>query len=762
MPIYKRSLDYHQKKPYGKLCIAATKPLMDQADLSLAYSPGVAGPCEVIAKDPDQADYLTSKGNLIAVISNGTAVLGLGNIGALAAKPVMEGKAVLFKKFANIDAFDIEINETDPDKLIEIIAALEPTFGGINLEDIKSPECFYIESELKKRLKIPVIHDDQHGTAIVVAAGLENALSLANKKIEDITLVCNGAGAAAIACVNLLCVLGLKKENVYMLDRQGVISRLREASLDDVKKNYMQDTPFTTLAEVMKNADVFLGLSSAGVVSKEMVASMAPNPIIFALANPEPEISPDLVRQVRQDAIIATGRSDFSNQVNNALCYPYLFRGALDVGATTINEQMKVACVRAIAKLARATVTDIVTNAYGGVQHTFGPDYIIPKPFDKRLYVDVSLAVAIAAMETGVARRPIADFKAYEQELESFIYQSFEVMRPVFNSVRHNKGHKKGPIRLAFSEGEEPRILQACQQLRDEKIAFPILIGRPDIIERRIQSLSLPLQRDVDYEVVDPGQDERFYDYWTHFHKLTGRDGISVSIAKNLLRTNTTIIAGMMVKRGDADGMICGTIGRYHDHLSYIEKILDCKEGVRRCSSVSAILMDTGPLFITDPFVIKDPDQDDLVEMTCLSIETMLKFSLTPKVAFVSHSNFGTCPTPDAIKMRNACRIVQSLYPHLQIDGEMQAEAAILPHIRSQAVSESVLTDTANLLVMPNIDAANITYTLLKALDKKLGLGPILLGLSDIAYIASHTISVRGIVNLASLATLDALSKESK
>lgn len=760
MSIYNRSLDYHQKKPYGKLCIAATKPLMDQIDLSLAYSPGVAGPCELIAKDPDQADYLTSKGNLIAVISNGTAVLGLGHIGALASKPVMEGKAVLFKKFANIDAFDIEINETDPDKLIDIIAALEPTFGGINLEDIKAPECFYIENALKKRLKIPVIHDDQHGTAIVVAAGLENALFLSNKKIEDIRLVCNGAGAAAIACVNLLCLLGLKKENIYMLDRCGVISRSREATLDDLKKIYMQDTPHTTLAEVMKDADVFLGLSSGGVVTKEMVASMAPNPIIFALANPEPEISPDDVKSVRSDAIIATGRSDFVNQVNNALCYPYLFRGALDVGATTINETMKIACVHAIAKLARATVTDIVTNAYGGVDHTFGPDYIIPKPFDTRLYVDVSLAVAKAAMETGVARRPIADFKIYEQELESFIYQSFEVMRPVFNSVRHNTGHDKGPVRLAFSEGEEPRILQACQQLRDEKIAFPILIGRPDVIEHRIQSLSLNLKPDIDYIIVDPSHDERFYDYWTHFHTLTGRDGISVPIAKNLIRTNTTVIASMMVKRGDADGMICGAIGRYQDHLSYIEKILDCQEGVRRCSSVSAILMDTGPLFITDPFVIKDPNQDDLIEMTRLSIETMLKFSLIPKVAFVSHSNFGTSSTPEALKMRHACGVVQTLYPHLQIDGEMQAEAAILPYIRSQAVFESSLKEAANLLVMPNIDAANITYTLLKALDKKLGLGPILLGLSDVVYIASHTTSVRGLVNLASLATLDVLSKK--
>ncbi|MBP9753050.1 MAG: NADP-dependent malic enzyme, partial [Proteobacteria bacterium] len=705
--IYKRSLDYHKQKPYGKLSIQATKSLDDQRDLSLAYSPGVAAPCEEIVKDPNQAAYLTSKGNLIAVISNGTAVLGLGNIGALASKPVMEGKAVLFKKFSGIDAFDIEINETDPDKLIDIIASLEPTFGGINLEDIKAPECFYIEQELKKRLKIPIIHDDQHGTAIVVAAALENALILKNKKLCDVKLVCNGAGAAAIACVDLLCLMGLKRENVLMLDRKGVLTEKRKAELDFVKQKYMVDTNCQTLEDAMRGGDVFLGLSSANVVSKEMVLSMAKDPIIFALANPEPEIHPSLIEEVRDDAIIATGRSDFSNQVNNALCYPYLFRGALDVGATCINENMKIACVHAIAKIARSTVTDVVSRAYGGKDHSFGKDYIIPKPFDKRLFVDVSMAVAKAAMDSGVATRPISDFKKYNQELEEFVYRSFQVMRPIFEEVRGSKNDQKLK-RLAFAEGEETRVLQAAQQLVDEQICHPILIGRPDIIEQRIKALHLSLKEGVDYTLIDPAFDERFNAYWTYYHTLVGRKGISPAIAKTIVRTNTTVIASLLVKLGDADGMICGTVGAYVNHFQWIRPIIGIKEGIKKCSTLCVMILEKETLFITDPYLIPYPTVEELIEMVDLSIETMSSFNIEPKIALLSGSNFGSNKREDSVRMKQATKILQEKYQSLQIDGEMQADSALLPHIRDRWLPDSKLIHSANLLVMPNIDAANI------------------------------------------------------
>lgn len=752
--IYDEALSYHLKKPYGKLGIRATKPLVDQKDLALAYSPGVAEPCKRIQADPDQAAYLTSRGNLIAVISNGTAVLGLGDIGALASKPVMEGKAVLFKKFSGIDAFDIEINEKDPDKLIEIIASLEPTFGGINLEDIKAPECFYIESELKKRLNIPVIHDDQHGTAIVTCAALENALKLTGKNISTIKLVCHGAGAAAIACLNLLCLMGLQKENIFILDRKGVIS-LKRLDLDHNKKKYARETDLKTLMDVMNGCDVFLGLSSENVLTSEMVLLMSENPIIFALANPEPEICPNLVKEIRDDAIVATGRSDFPNQVNNAVCYPYLFRGALDVGATIINEEMKIACVHAIAKLARETVSDQVTNAYGGGHHQFGVDYIIPKPFDQRLYVNVSLAVAQAAMASGVAKRPIACFEAYKAELEGFVYRSFNVMRPIFDTLKNENKNTATLERLVFAEGEDKRVLQAVQQLVENGVCHPILIGRHDVIESRIKSLHLPLNIYQDVTIVNNEQDERFYDYWNHYHDLMGRLGISPSLAKLAMRTNTTAIASMMVKRKDADGMICGTVNHYHKHFDQIKNVIGLRDGINKCYSLCVLVHDNEALFFTDPYIVKDPTVDDLVEMTQLSMKVIERFKIEPKIALLSHSSYGMFDNFDCMKMKKATLLLQEKFPHLQIDGEMQVDAALIPHIREQSFKNSRLKDSANLFVMPNIDAAHIAYMMAKSLDQRLTIGPILMGLSDIAHIANHSISVRGLVNLASFAVAD-------
>jgi malate dehydrogenase (oxaloacetate-decarboxylating)(NADP+) len=752
--IYDEALAYHLKKPYGKLGIKATKSLVDQKDLALAYSPGVAEPCRRIQADPDQAAYLTSRGNLIAVISNGTAVLGLGNIGALASKPVMEGKAVLFKKFSGIDAFDIEINETDPDKLIDIIASLEPTFGGINLEDIKAPECFYIENELKKRLNIPVIHDDQHGTAIVTCAALENALKLTGKNISTIKLVCHGAGAAAIACLNLLCLMGLQKENIFMLDRKGVIS-LKRLEIDQNKNNYARETDFETLTDVMKGCDVFLGLSSENVVTKDMVLSMAANPIIFALANPEPEISPHLVKEVRQDAIIATGRSDFPNQVNNAVCYPYLFRGALDVGATVINNEMKLACVHAIAKLARETVSDQVANAYGGVHQQFGSDYIIPKPFDSRLYVNVSLAVAQAAMSSGVAKRPIACFDTYKAELDSFVYRSFHVMRPIFDMLK-NESKESSLEKLVFAEGEDKRVLQAVQQLVDNGVCHhPILIGRPEVIESRIKSLHLPLNIHHDITIVNNEHDERFYDYWNHYHDLMGRFGVSPSLAKLAMRTNTTAIASMMVKRKDADGMICGVVNHYHKHFDQIKNVIGLRKDINKCYSLCVLVHENEALFFTDPYIVKDPNVEDLVEMTQLSIKVIERFKIEPKIALLSHSAYGMFDNVECLKMKKATQLLQEKFPNLQIDGEMQVDAALLPDIREQYFKNSPLKDAANLFVMPNIDAAHIAYMMAKSLDQRLTIDPILMGLSDVAHIANNSISVRGLVNLASYAISD-------
>lgn len=751
--IYKQSLDYHRKKPYGKLEIRPTKPLAERHDLVLAYSPGVAEPCRAIVQDPLQAAELTARSNLIAVISNGTAVLGLGNIGPLAAKPVMEGKAVLFKKFAGIDAFDLEINETDPDKLVDIIASLEPTFGGINLEDIKAPECFYVEKKLKERLKIPVFHDDQHGTAIIVGAAVLNGLQLVNKKIESVRLVVSGAGAAALACLDLLVEMGLRRENVIVCDSQGVLHNSRLEPMDQSKKSYARETHLRTLVEAVEGADIFLGLSVAGVMTADMVKKMAEKPLILALSNPEPEVSPALVKQVRSDAIIATGRSDFPNQVNNALCFPYIFRGALDVGATTINQAMKIACVKAIAKLAQAESSDVVSNAYGGEVHRFGPEFIIPKPFDPRLFVEVAYVVAEAAMVTGVATRPISDMNAYRDQLGAFIYESGSVMRPIF--ARAKKGLKK-PIRIAFAEGEEPRVLQAIQTLVDEKIGTPILIGRPEVIARRIASVGLRIKQDVDFEVVDPNQDVRYHSYWSAYHRLTERKGISPDVAKTFVRTNTTIIASLMVHLGDADAVLCGSIGRYVEHFRHVKQILGTEPESSHCAALCALVWENDPLFICDPYVNVDPTPEQLAHMTLLSAEQIRRFGIVPKVALISHSNFGSSRTESARKMQHVLSILEQKTPDLEVEGEMHADAALCPEIRTRIFPNSKLQGAANLLIMPNIESANIAFNLARSIGNGLSIGPILMGIKGKAHILTSSVTVRGIINMAALAVIDA------
>ncbi len=751
--IYSQSLAYHRKKPYGKLAIIPTKPLAERHDLALAYSPGVAEPCRVIAEDPSQAAELTARANLIAVITNGTAVLGLGNIGPLAAKPVMEGKAVLFKKFAGIDAFDIEINETDPDKLVDIIASLEPTFGGINLEDIKAPECFYIEKKLKERLKIPVFHDDQHGTAIIVSAAIVNGLELVGKKLSDARLVVSGAGAAALACLDLLVEMGLSLKNIIVCDTKGVLYQGRIEHMDDSKKLYAKETPHRTLGDAIEGADIFLGVSVAGVMTAEMARKMAPKPLILALANPEPEILPTVVNQVRDDAIIATGRSDFPNQVNNALCFPYIFRGALDVGATTINQAMKIACVKAIAKLARAESSDIVSNAYGGEVHRFGPDFIIPKPFDPRLFVEVSYVVAEAAMATGVATRPIQDMVAYREQLNAFIYESDAVMSPVFARARKQLAK---PIRIAFAEGEEERVLQAVQTLVDENIGTPILVGRPEVIARRIASLGLRLTQGTDFEVVDPNHDARYHTYWTTYHRLTERKGVSPDMAKILVRTNTTIIAGLMAHLGDADAVICGAIGKYVDHFLRLKQILGTDPNFSQCAALCALIVDNKPLFICDPYVNVDPTAEQLVEMTLLSAHQVKRFGIVPKVALLSHSNFGTSRTESAKKMSQVFTLLQEAAPDLEVEGEMHADAALCPEIRERIFPNSRLKGAANLLIMPNIESANIAYNISQTLGNCQTIGPILMGIQGAAHILTSSETVRGIINMATFAVVDA------
>lgn len=756
--VYENSMIYHEQKPYGKLAVVPTKPLDRREDLALAYSPGVAEPCRAIQRDPLQAAKLTARGNLIAVITNGTAVLGLGNIGPLAAKPVMEGKAVLFKKFAGIDAFDIEIDQSDPDALIDIIAALEPTFGGINLEDIKSPECFYIEKKLSERMNIPVFHDDQHGTAIIVGAALRNALALVGKKIEDIQFVCSGAGAAAIACLDLLISMGLKREHITALDREGVIHSGR-TGLDASKQAFVRETNDRTLEDALKNADVFLGLSAANVMNQAMVASMADRPIILALANPDPEVTPDLVKSVRSDAIMATGRSDYPNQVNNALCFPYIFRGALDVGARKITQEMKLACMEAIANLARAESSDIVSSAYGGEIHVFGAEYIIPKPFDPRLYVEVSLAVAKSAMECGVATRPVEDLKLYRQQLSEFVYLSSSVMRSVFEKA---KKPSLEPINLVYAEGEQHKVLQAAQMIIDEGMARPILIGRPAVIESRVQQLGLRMLCGQDYDCVDPSQDERFALYWQTYHRLMERRGINPEIAKTLVRTNNTIIGALMLHLGDGDALLCGTYGRYLKHFNFIHDVLGCSSDTRLCASMCVLVVNGKAVFVTDPYLNSHPTAQDLTDITTMAVNQVRHFGLEPKVALLSHSNFGSYPCESAKKMQAVLETMKVRMPNLEIEGEMHADAALSEKIRHRIFPNSRLHGAANLLIAPNVESANIAFNMSKALGKFTVIGPILMGLREVAHILTPSATVRGIFNMSTMAIVDAKERKEK
>lgn len=748
--LYKSALDYHRFPTPGKLAIVATKPLANQRDLALAYSPGVAAACEEIVKDEMQVANLTSRANLVGVITNGTAVLGLGNIGPLASKPVMEGKAVLFKKFANIDVFDIEINESDPDKLVDIIASLEPTFGAMNLEDIKAPECFYVEQKLQERLKIPVFHDDQHGTAIITAAAMLNGLKLVDKDISTVRLVCSGAGAAAIACVDLLVALGLDKKNILMVDLKGVIYEGRAGEIDAFKSKYLAKTQCRTLADAIDGADIFLGVSAANVLTADMIKKMAAKPIILALANPNPEIDPKIAKEARPDAIIATGRSDYPNQVNNVLCFPYIFRGALDVGATSINKEMMMACVKAISELAQAEPSDVVANAYGGQELQFGPEYIIPKPFDPRLIIEIPPAVAKAAMETGVATRPIEDFTAYRQHLSEFVFRSGLVMKPIFNRAIDD------PKRVVYSEGEDEKILRAVQVVVDEKLAEPILIGRKDVILSRISKLGLRLKLDKDFILVDPQDDPRYKAYSQNYQNLMERNGITPDSARTIVRTDTSVIAALMVRRREADALIAGPIGRFHKHLRSIQPVLGLQKGVSIPSSLSVLVTNTGTFFFCDPYVSLNPTAEQIAEITILAAEQIRQFNVEPKVALLSHSNFGSNISDTSAKMRKALKIIQELAPELEIDGEMQGDTAVDPMIRDKIFPNSTLKGRANLLVLPNVDAANISFNLVKSIADGQSIGPIMLGLDYPAHILTPSATVRRIVNMTALAVVDA------
>ena len=747
----KAALDYHRYPVPGKIAVTPTKGLVNQRDLALAYTPGVAKVCEEIAANPAEASNLTARGNLVAVITNGTAVLGLGNIGPLASKPVMEGKAVLFKKFAGIDVFDIEINEKDPHKLVDIIAALEPTFGGINLEDIKAPECFIVERRLRERCNIPVFHDDQHGTAIIVSAAFINGLKVVGKDISEIKLVVSGAGAAALACLDLLVSLGLRMENITVTDIAGVVYKGRKEEMDDEKGRYAIDTKARKLCDVMVGADVFLGLSAGKVLKPEMVKQMAERPLILALANPEPEILPELVKEVRPDAVMATGRSDYPNQVNNVLCFPFIFRGALDVGATTINRDMEIAAVNAIARLAQAEQSDIVAAAYGEQDLKFGPDYLIPKPFDPRLIEHVAPAVAKAAMDSGVATRPITDFEAYKERLNRFVYQSGHIMRSVFAAA------KKAPKRVVYAEGEEERVLRAAQQVVDEGLARPILIGRPDVIKTRIERLGLRLQRDTHYEIVNPNDDPRYREYWTEYHRLTKRKGVSIELAKLDMRRRPTLIGAMLVHMGDADAMLCGILGQYGRHLRSIDQIIGRRPGVNHYSAMNTLLLPKGTVFICDTYVTFDPTAEQIAESTILAAEEMRRFGVIPKAAMLSHSSFGGGDSVTAQKMRAALELVMQLDPNLEIEGEMQGDMALSEEIRLRALPDNRLKGSANLLVMPNLDAANISFNLLKAAaGDGITIGPILLGAAKPVHIITPSSTVRRIVNMTALVAVDA------
>jgi malate dehydrogenase (oxaloacetate-decarboxylating)(NADP+) len=743
------ALAYHRQAPAGKLQIVATKPMATQRDLALAYSPGVAAACNEIVRDPVEASTVTARGNLVAVISNGTAVLGLGAIGPLASKPVMEGKAVLFKKFSGIDVFDIEVDETDVDRLVDIIAALEPTFGGINLEDIKAPECFEVERKLRERMNIPVFHDDQHGTAIVTAAAVLNGLRLVNKTIGEVQIVASGAGAAALACLDLLVSMGASKDKITVCDRSGVIYEGR-GKLDKYKSRYARQTEQRTLNDAIDGADIFLGLSGPGSLTQEMVKKMAKDPLILAMANPDPEIRPEDAKEVRPDAILATGRSDYPNQVNNVLCFPFIFRGALDVSATEINEHMKLACVKAIADLAMAEPSDLVQKAYLDQSLRFGPEYLIPKPFDPRLIVEVSSAVAKAAMESGVAKRPIEDMKAYRRELGQFVFRTGSLMKPIFERA------KAESQRLVYAEGESRRVLQAVQQVVDEGIAQPILVGRPEVIAMRLDELGLRIKPERDFEVVDPSSDPRYRSYWGLYHEIMGRRGISPNDARTIVRTKTTVIAGLMLRHGDADAMLCGIEGRFRSHLRHVDEVVGRAEGIHDLSTLSALVLPTGTFFVCDSHVTANPSAEEIAEMTLLSAMELRRFGIEPKVALLSHSNFGSHETESAAKMRKALRILRSRAPRLEVDGEMHADTALAEDIRQRVLPDSRLSGRANLLVMPNLDAAHITYATLKVLGGGVTIGPILIGTAMSAHVVTNSITVRGLVNMSALAVVAA------
>ena len=749
--IREASLEYHRLAPPGKIAVVPTKQLSNQRDLALAYSPGVAAACDEIVRDPAEARNLTARGNLIGVVTNGTAVLGLGAIGPLAGKPVMEGKAVLFKKFAGIDCFDIELDERDPDKLVDMICALEPTFGGINLEDIKAPECFYIERACRERMKIPVFHDDQHGTAIIVGAAVLNGLRVVGKAFADVKLVCSGAGAAALACLDLLVSLGIRRENVWVSDIKGVVWAGRTEEMDDNKARYAQETKARTLKDILPGADIFLGLSAARVLKKEWLPLLAERPLILALANPEPEIMPDLAKEARPDAVIATGRSDFPNQVNNVLCFPFIFRGALDVGATTINEPMKLAAVRAIADLAMAEQSDIVAHAYNLENIRFGPDYLIPKPFDPRLIVRIAPAVAKAAMDSGVATRPIDDFDAYIQKLTQFVYHSGLLMKPIFAAA------KEAPRRIVYAEGEDERVLRAVQVVIDEGLARPILVGRPPILQQRIERFGLRLKPGTDFDIINPEQDERYRDYWQEYYRLTERRGVSQAYAKLEMRRRHTLIGAMMIHRGDADGMLCGTFGTHDLHRHYVDQVIGLRRGVKTYAAMNALMMTNRTVFIADTYVNADPSPEQIAEITILAAEEMRRFGLTPKAALLSHSSFGTSDHPSAAKMRRALSLVRGMDSDLEVDGEMHGDSALSEEVRQAAFPNSTLKGEANLLVMPTLDAANISFNLLKvASGGGVTLGPILLGVARPVHILTPSATVRRIVNMTALTVVDA------
>jgi malate dehydrogenase (oxaloacetate-decarboxylating)(NADP+) len=746
------ALEYHEFPTPGKISIAATKQLVNQHDLALAYSPGVAAPCEEIVKDPNAAFKYTSRGNLVGVITNGTAVLGLGDIGPLAGKPVMEGKAVLFKKFSGIDVFDIEINEKDPQKLVEIIAALEPTFGGINLEDIKAPDCFYVERKLRERMKIPVFHDDQHGTAITVGAAILNGLKVVGKDVSKVKLVTSGAGAAALACLGLLVKLGIPRENIWVTDLAGLVYEGRTELMDEDKIQFSQKTSQRTLAEAIEGADVFLGLSAGGVLKQDMVKKMAAKPLIFALANPNPEILPEEVKAVRDDAIMATGRTDYPNQVNNVLCFPYIFRGALDSGATTITQEMEIAAVYAIAELAQAEQSEVVAAAYAGEPLVFGPEYLIPKPFDPRLMIKIAPAVAQAAADSGVALRPIADMEAYRERLQNFVYASGTTMKPIYTAAK--RGLKK---RVAYSEGEEERILRAAQIVSDEGLARPTLIGRPAVIAERIEKFGLRLKAGLDYEVVNVEDDHRYRDFWQTYHRMQERKGITVQMAKIEMRRRLSLIGTMLLHKGDVDGLICGTWGTNATHLPYVEQVIGKRPGVNTFACMNGLLLPNRQVFLVDTHVNYDPTAEQLAEITVMAAHEMKRFGIHPKAALLSHSNFGTSNEPSAVKMRDTLALLQKNAPWLEVDGEMHGDIALDGEARALQMPNGTLHGDANLLVCPNIDAANISYNLLKtAAGGNIAVGPVLLGAAKPVHILTPSATVRRIVNMTALTVADA------